>query len=106
MLDPTVDDLAADLHDQASEEAPVELDLQGDRAAVHTAQCLGERGLLLGGELDGCAHLGDRAVPAGRRELGELLKAAGFDDDDTAAYTRYGSARTLYHFHADNTSAY
>ena len=36
----------------------------------------------------------------------ELLKAAGFDDDDTSAYTRYGSARTLYHFHADNTSAY
>ena len=44
--------------------------------------------------------------PEHHRELGELLKAAGFDDDDTSAYTRYGSARTLYHFHADNTSAY
>jgi glutamate synthase domain-containing protein 3 len=39
-------------------------------------------------------------------ELAGLLKAAGFEDDDPASYTRYGSARTLYHFHADNTSAY
>ncbi|WP_332667244.1 hypothetical protein [Aeromicrobium sp.] len=38
-------------------------------------------------------------------ELAGLLKAAGFEDDPTA-YTRYGSARSLYHFHADNTSAY
>jgi glutamate synthase domain-containing protein 3 len=40
------------------------------------------------------------------QELGELLKAAGYGDDDTAAYTRYGSARTLYHFHVDNASSY
>lgn len=40
------------------------------------------------------------------RELGELLEAAGFGDDDTTAYTRYGSARSLYHFHVDNTGAY
>lgn len=39
-------------------------------------------------------------------ELAGLLKAAGFEDDDPASYTRYGSARTLYHFHATNTSAY
>lgn len=39
-------------------------------------------------------------------ELGRLLKAAGFEDDDTAAYTRYGSARGLYHFHVDNTGSY
>jgi glutamate synthase domain-containing protein 3 len=39
-------------------------------------------------------------------ELGRLLKAAGFDDDDTSAYTRYGSARQLYHFNVDNTSVY
>ena len=39
-------------------------------------------------------------------ELAALLKSAGFDDDDTASYTRYGSARTLYHFHVDNASAY
>jgi glutamate synthase domain-containing protein 3 len=39
-------------------------------------------------------------------ELAGLLKAAGFEDDDTAAYTRYGSARKLYNFHVDNASAY
>ncbi|CAN5606994.1 protein glxC [soil metagenome] len=41
-----------------------------------------------------------------REELAALLKAAGYDDDDPAAYTRYGSARTLYHFRVDNASAY
>ena len=39
-------------------------------------------------------------------ELAYLLKSAGFEDDDTKAYTRYGSARSLYHFHVDNASAY
>ena len=39
-------------------------------------------------------------------ELGRLLKAAGFGDDDTSAYTRYGSARNLYHFHVDNAASY
>ena len=39
-------------------------------------------------------------------ELEYLLKTAGFDDDDTSAYTRYGSARALYHFHVDNASSY
>ncbi|PWJ54338.1 N-methylglutamate synthase subunit B [Quadrisphaera granulorum] len=38
-------------------------------------------------------------------ELTELLRAAG-RDDDPAAFTRYGSARTLYNFHVDNASAY
>ncbi|MEO9329548.1 GltB/FmdC/FwdC-like GXGXG domain-containing protein [Gordonia aurantiaca] len=39
-------------------------------------------------------------------ELAGLLKAAGFGDDDLSAYTRYGSARELYHFKVDNASAY
>ncbi|MDT5127869.1 MAG: methylamine---glutamate N-methyltransferase subunit [Mycobacterium sp.] len=39
-------------------------------------------------------------------ELGRLLKAAGYEDDDTHAYTRYGSARSLYHFHVDNAASY
>ncbi|MGV9671509.1 MULTISPECIES: GltB/FmdC/FwdC-like GXGXG domain-containing protein [unclassified Gordonia (in: high G+C Gram-positive bacteria)] len=39
-------------------------------------------------------------------ELAGLLKAAGFKDDDPKTYTRYGSARKLYHFHSDHSSAY
>ena len=35
-------------------------------------------------------------------ELAGLLKTAGYEEDDLAAYTRYGSARTLYHFTHDN----
>lgn len=38
-------------------------------------------------------------------ELAALLKSAGHDDD-THDYTRYGSARSLYHFHVDNAGAY
>lgn len=38
-------------------------------------------------------------------ELAALLTAAG-RDDDPHEFTRYGSARTLYHFHSDNSSAY
>ncbi len=38
-------------------------------------------------------------------QLAGLLKAAGHDDD-TSEYTRYGSSRSLYHFHVDNASAY
>lgn len=38
-------------------------------------------------------------------ELVGLLKAAGFDDDP-ADYLRYGSARSLYHFQTENSSAY
>lgn len=38
-------------------------------------------------------------------ELRELLEAAGFDADP-ADFTRYGSARQLYHFHVDNAAAY
>ena len=44
--------------------------------------------------------------PEHHEELARLLKAAGFEDDGTAAYTRYGSARDLYHFHVDNAAAY
>ena len=40
------------------------------------------------------------------KELECLLKAAGYESDNTAVYTRYGSARNLYHFHADNASSY
>jgi glutamate synthase domain-containing protein 3 len=36
-------------------------------------------------------------------ELVGLLKAAGHTEDDAASYKRYGSARTLYHFQADNS---
>lgn len=43
--------------------------------------------------------------PEHHRELRELLATAGFDDD-TDAYARYGSARSLYHFHIDNASSY
>jgi glutamate synthase domain-containing protein 3 len=39
-------------------------------------------------------------------ELGRLLKSAGYEDDDTNAYTRYGSARSLYHFHSDHAASY
>jgi glutamate synthase domain-containing protein 3 len=38
-------------------------------------------------------------------ELAGLLSAAG-RDEDPADFRRYGSARTLYHFHVDNASAY
>ncbi|WP_099024990.1 GltB/FmdC/FwdC-like GXGXG domain-containing protein [Mycolicibacterium palauense] len=44
--------------------------------------------------------------PEHHEELGRLLKAAGYEDDDTSAYTRYGSARNLYHFHVDHAGAY
>jgi methylamine---glutamate N-methyltransferase subunit B len=44
--------------------------------------------------------------PAHHIELEYLLKAAGFEGDGTAAYTRYGSARNLYHFQVDNASSY
>ena len=38
-------------------------------------------------------------------ELAELLARAG-RTDDPAAFRRYGSARTLYHFHVDNAGSY
>lgn len=38
-------------------------------------------------------------------ELRELLLSAGFDADPED-FTRYGSARKLYHFHVDNATAY
>lgn len=44
--------------------------------------------------------------PEHLEELSGLLKSAGYEDDDPASYTRYGSARNLYHFRVDNTSAY
>jgi glutamate synthase domain-containing protein 3 len=40
-----------------------------------------------------------------RAELAELLAAAGLEHNP-ADFTRYGSARTLYHFNVDNSSAY
>ena len=57
------------------------------------------------------ASLGADCVPKPMRdqhhaELRHLLQAAGFGDDDTFAYTRYGSARRLYHFHSDNVASY
>ncbi|MER6981741.1 protein glxC [Streptomyces carpinensis] len=44
--------------------------------------------------------------PEHHEELAGLLKSAGFESEDTSAYTRYGSARRLYNFHVDNTDAY
>ncbi|MFC5729722.1 MULTISPECIES: protein glxC [Nocardioides] len=41
--------------------------------------------------------------PEHLEELAGLLKAAGHVHDDPASYTRYGSARKLYHFAATNT---
>jgi glutamate synthase domain-containing protein 3 len=38
-------------------------------------------------------------------ELAGLLASAG-RQEDPARFRRYGSARTLYHFHVDNASAY
>lgn len=38
-------------------------------------------------------------------ELAALLQRAGYADDPSD-YTRYGSARQLYHFHVDNAGAY
>jgi glutamate synthase domain-containing protein 3 len=38
-------------------------------------------------------------------ELGELLAAAG-RTDNPADFKRYGSARNLYHFNVDNSTAY
>lgn len=38
-------------------------------------------------------------------KLGRLLKAAGIDADP-GSFTRYGSARRLYHFHADQADHY
>jgi glutamate synthase domain-containing protein 3 len=38
-------------------------------------------------------------------ELADLLERAGFDYNPVE-FTRYGSARQLYNFHVDNTSAY
>jgi hypothetical protein len=43
--------------------------------------------------------------PEHHAELAKLLAAAGYEDD-TSEYTRYGSARNLYHFHVDNASTY
>lgn len=37
--------------------------------------------------------------------LSDLLQKAGIEDS-VESFTRYGSARTLYHFHVDNVGAY
>ena len=39
-------------------------------------------------------------------QLAKLLDDAGATDQNPADFTRYGSARNLYHFKIDNTSAY
>src|SRR5689334_17724900 len=41
-----------------------------------------------------------------RVELRALLDRAGLDDADPSDFRRYGSARALYHFHADHAGAY
>lgn len=39
-------------------------------------------------------------------ELEQLLSSAGIDDIKPSEFTRYGSARKLYHFNIDNAGAY
>jgi glutamate synthase domain-containing protein 3 len=42
-----------------------------------------------------------------RGQLGKLLQEAGLDGQaDPSEFRRYGSGRTLYHFHMDNLEAY
>jgi methylamine---glutamate N-methyltransferase subunit B len=42
-----------------------------------------------------------------KQQLGELLEAAGLNGQvDLGEFRRYGSGRTLYHFHMDNLEAY
>jgi len=42
-----------------------------------------------------------------KQQLGGLLKAAGLNGQvDPSEFRRYGSGRTLYHFHMDNLEAY
>jgi methylamine---glutamate N-methyltransferase subunit B len=41
-----------------------------------------------------------------RAELRELVDRAGLGDADPSDFRRYGSARTLYHFHSDHARAY
>ena len=42
-----------------------------------------------------------------RAQLGKLLQEAGLDGQvDPSEFRRYGSGRTLYHFHMDNLEAY
>src|SRR5215469_16620991 len=42
-----------------------------------------------------------------KRELGQLLEAAGINGGvDISEFRRYGSARKLYHFHVDNVGQY
>lgn len=43
---------------------------------------------------------------AEREELTAKLKQAGIEDVSVSEFKRYGSARTLYHFHVDNAEAY
>lgn len=44
---------------------------------------------------------------ADRAELADKLRAAGLDGEVSVdAFRRYGSGRTLYHFHVDNAAAY
>jgi methylamine---glutamate N-methyltransferase subunit B len=42
-----------------------------------------------------------------KKQLGELLEGAGLAGEvDPSEFRRYGSGRTLYHFHMDNLGAY
>ena len=50
----------------------------------------------------------EKEMRAEHRELLQVkLKAAGLNDEiDVGEFRRYGSARTLYHFHIDNAGSY
>jgi glutamate synthase domain-containing protein 3 len=85
-----------------------------------TLTVLGDAGEALGDSLyeahiyvrGSVASLGADCVPKTMRdehkaELFEKLKTAGIDGQvDVSDFKRYGSARTLYHFHIDNASSY
>lgn len=89
-------------------------------AQAGTLTVLGDAGEALGDSLyeaklfvrGSVASLGADCIEKEMREehkalLAEKLKAAGIlGEVDIAEFRRYGSARTLYHFHVDNVSSY
>ncbi|WP_425106311.1 protein glxC [Ancylobacter sp.] len=89
-------------------------------AQAGTLTVLGDAGEALGDSLyeaklfvrGSVASLGADCIEKEMREehkalLAEKLKSAGLlGEVDIAEFRRYGSARTLYHFHVDNVSSY
>ena len=107
----------AELRDQANRAAKscflnLSEGLPSHQDGIRKRHFAASRGSLceLAAAIDLAASLGADCVakemrPEHHDELGSLLKAAGYEDDETGAYTRYGSARSLYHFHVDNAES-